>query len=77
MVSRVIEAVTVFGDPLARIFADEDHTEKEAREIIVGYSAARHLLLVRFTERTNGRVRIFSARRVTKPEQQDYEESSN
>ena len=29
------QAATVFSDPLARIFADEAHSDEEAREIIV------------------------------------------
>ena len=42
------EARTVFDDPLARIFSDEDHSESERREIIVGHSIFRRLLLVSF-----------------------------
>jgi uncharacterized DUF497 family protein len=38
------EAVTVFADPLARIFDDPDHSEQEAREIIIGHSASERLL---------------------------------
>lgn len=33
------EAITVFRDPLARIFDDEEHSESEPREIIIGHSA--------------------------------------
>ena len=33
------EAVTVFQDPLAVVFADPDHSEDEQREILVGHSA--------------------------------------
>jgi uncharacterized DUF497 family protein len=32
------EAMTVFADPLARIFNDEDHSIDEKREIIIGHS---------------------------------------
>ena len=32
----VVEATTVFGDPLARIFDDPEHSSHEPREIIVG-----------------------------------------
>lgn len=32
------EARTVFDDPLAVIFDDEDHSVEEAREIIIGRS---------------------------------------
>jgi uncharacterized protein len=67
------EAVTVFGDPLARIHDDPDHSEGESREIIVGYSSAGRLLLVCFTERTNS-IRLFSAREVTAHERRKYEE---
>jgi len=68
------EATSVFGDPLARIFADEGHSAEEQREIIVGHSRARRLLLVCFTERADGRVRIISARRATRKERDDYED---
>ena len=33
------EAMTVFADPLARIFADDEHSGDERREIIIGHSA--------------------------------------
>jgi len=70
------EAASVFGDPLARIFEDEYHSADEPREIILGHSMARHLLLVCFTEREADRVRIVSARRATSKELHDYEESA-
>ena len=44
------EAVSVFGDPLARIFPDEKHSEEESREIIIGHSSAKRLLLICFVE---------------------------
>ena len=40
------EAISVFSDPLARIFGDEDHSAEEHREIIIGHSPVRRLLLV-------------------------------
>ena len=67
------EAVTVFADPLARIFDDEMHSEQEHREIIIGQSVGQHLLLVCFVE-VGGRVRLLSARRTTRREREDYEE---
>ena len=67
------EAQTVFDNPLAVIFADEAHSDSEAREIIIGHSARNRLLLVCFTERTDS-VRIVSARRATAKERSDYEE---
>jgi uncharacterized protein len=68
------EAVSVFSNPLARIFPDEEHSAEESREIIIGYSAAKHVLLVCFTEPETGRIRIISARRATSVEQHDHEE---
>jgi uncharacterized DUF497 family protein len=68
------EAVSVFNNPLARIFPDEEHSVEEVREIMIGYSAAKRILLVCFTETQTGRVRIISARRATRVERHDYEE---
>jgi uncharacterized DUF497 family protein len=68
------DAVTVFADPLARIFPDEQHSVEELREIIIGHSARRQLILVNFTGIDN-RVRIFSARKATRRERKDYEEN--
>ena len=68
------EAMTVFADPLARIFPDEEHSVDELREIIIGHSAGQQLILVGFTS-IDDRVRIFSARKVTRRERKDYEEN--
>ena len=68
------EAMTVFADPLARIFPDEEHSVDELREIIIGHSAEDQLILVNFTS-TDDRVRIFSARKATRRERKDYEEN--
>jgi len=69
------EARTVFLDPLARIFDDELHSVDELREIIIGHSSDGRLLLVSFTEREVGLVRIISTRRATRRERNDYEEN--
>ena len=68
------ETLTVFGDPLARIFDDEDHSIEEQREIIIGLSVKERLLVVCFTA-TEESVRIFSARTATRKERRDYEEN--
>lgn len=68
------EASTVFSDPLAAIFVDEEHSMSEPREIIVGHSILGRLIVVCFTERSKDRIRIFSARLATRHEQNDYEE---
>jgi uncharacterized DUF497 family protein len=72
-----VEAVSVFSDPLARIFGDEEHSTDEQREIIIGHSTARRLLLVCFTEQASESVRIISARRATRKELQDYEDHAS
>ena len=68
------EALSVFADPLARIFDDPDHSKVEQREIIVGHSLKQRLLVVCYTERA-GKIRIISARHATKREREDYEQS--
>jgi uncharacterized DUF497 family protein len=68
------EALTVFGDPMARIFDDEDHSTEEQREIIIGHSSQGQLLVVCFTAQRES-VRIFSARTATRRERKDYEEN--
>ena len=66
--------VSVFEDPLVRIFDAPAHSSEESREIIIGHSIAGRLLLVCLTEPIEDEVRIISARRVTKREKNDYEE---
>ena len=66
------EAQSVFHDPLALNIEDEEHSETEVREFIVGHSSKNRLLLVCFTERRGG-IRLISARPVTRVERQDYE----
>ena len=68
------EATSVFSDPLARIFDDEDHAIEEQREIIIGHSTRGRLLLVSFTQRGDT-IRIISARKATRNERKDYEEA--
>jgi hypothetical protein len=68
------EAQTVFDDPLAVIFEDEEHSETEARRFIIGHSPKNRLLLVCFTERRDG-IRLISARPATHVERQDYEDN--
>jgi uncharacterized DUF497 family protein len=71
------EAVTVFKDPLAFIFDDRTHSEQEHREIIIGISALRRMVLVCFVERLENVIRIISARAATRQEIKDYEESAH
>ena len=69
------EAVTVFSDPLARIFDDPEHSESERREIIIGNSDRRNLVLVSFVE-ADETVRLISARKATGTERENYEENA-
>lgn len=71
------EAVSVFKDPLAFIFDDITHSEQEHREIIIGMSTLRRMILVCFVERLEDVVRIISARPATRQEIKDYEENAN
>ena len=70
------EAITVFKDALAFIFDDEEHSQSEHREVIIGTSALRRIVLVCFVERIKDTIRIFSARRATKDEIKDYEKNA-
>ncbi len=67
------EAQTVFGDPLAAIFQDEDHSVDEKREIIVGYSDRQRILVISFTERSEDTMRIISARLADPEERRKHE----
>ena len=70
------EATTVFANPLALIFEDEEHSQDEVREIIIGHSERNRLLLVSFTERQRSSLRIISARVATRRERDDYEQNA-
>ena len=67
------EAATVFKDPLSITTYDPDHSEEEERSIIFGSSAAGRLLMVAHTDRGD-RIRIISARELTRRERRAYEE---
>ena len=66
------EAATVLGDPLSYTFDDPDHSDEEARLLTVGLTATGKLLVVSHTDRQD-RVRIISARPLTKQERKFYE----
>jgi uncharacterized DUF497 family protein len=66
------EAESVFGDPLARIFEDDEHSFNEKRNAIFGHSDLDRLLIVVFTERDDDRIRIISARLATPKESRRY-----
>jgi uncharacterized DUF497 family protein len=66
------EASTVFGDPLALLKRDPDHSRDEERYVLLGESARQRLLVVIFKERPP-RTRLISARRATRRERASYE----
>jgi uncharacterized DUF497 family protein len=68
------EASTVFGDPLAQIEWDPDHSELEPRELVLGQATSSRLLVVSFVQRGRA-IRIISARLATRHERYDYEEA--
>jgi len=67
------EAATGFGDPLAITFADPDHSENERRYVTFGMSRVDRLLVVAHADRER-RIRIISARTMTRHERKIYEE---
>ena len=69
------EATTVFGDPLSVTIPDLAHSQAEPRFIILGRSHRQRLLVVVHTERPDN-IRLISARRASRRERKDYEESS-
>jgi uncharacterized protein len=69
------EGLSVFRDPLARLFDDPEHSGAERRELIIGHSADQRLLVVAFVERA-GRIRLISARPATTREREDYEQDA-
>jgi len=67
------EAVTVFGDENARLMHDPDHSLREDRFILLGFSAKLRLLLVCHAYRENDElIRIISARKATPNERKQY-----
>ena len=68
------EAETVFEDPHAYTQEDELHSDHESREVIIGYSDRKRLLMVSFIQLAEWLVRIISSRRATPRERRVYEE---
>ena len=67
------EAVEVFYDPKAIEKFDVFHSAEEDRFVLIGLSS-RRLLSVVYAERENEIIRIISARKATKLEQNEYEQ---
>lgn len=69
------EAATVFSDRLSMTYPDPDHSFGEQRDVTIGESIRRNLLVVIHTDRED-RMRIISARDATRQERKRYEEDS-
>jgi len=67
------EAAEVFGDELSSTVPDPDHSRGEDRYLTFGQARSGRHLVVAHTER-GGRVRLISARRMTRRERKAYEE---
>lgn len=67
------EATEVFGDPLSSTIEDPDSSKSEDRLLIFGQSLSHRHLVVSFTERDD-RIRIISARVMTRREKNAYEQ---
>jgi hypothetical protein len=67
------EAQTVFLDALALLIDDPDHSDDEARFVLLGLSAAlRILVVVHACRSAPDTIRIISARKATKAERAIY-----
>jgi len=69
------EASTAFKDTLSLTIHDPLHSDEEDRFILIGNSYKNRLLVVVHLERGN-RIRIISARKATKKERKQYEETT-
>ena len=70
------EAITVFADPDALEFDDEEHSGSEPRSVRIGFSLLGRILFVVYTVRRmkHGKeaIRIISARQATRKEREAY-----
>ncbi|MBD3334609.1 MAG: BrnT family toxin [Candidatus Eisenbacteria bacterium] len=70
---RFDEAATAFRDENAKVYFDPDHSEDEDRLILLGLSFQLRILVVCHCFREKETVvRIISARRADRREQNDY-----
>jgi len=67
------EAATAFGDPFSLTIPNPEHSEGEARFILVGLSFQGRLVVVAHVE-TDNDIRIISARLATRAERRSYEQ---
>ena len=69
------EAKSTFYDVNARMIADPDHSEEEDRFVLLGFSEQLRILVVSHCYRKDSTIiRIISARKANKREQELYKE---
>jgi uncharacterized DUF497 family protein len=66
--------MSIFDDPVFITVVDEEHSTDEERYVSIGSSENGRLLMVAHTDRDE-RIRIISARKATKKEEQFYADS--
>ena len=68
-----LEASSVFYDDNAILFDDPDHSEREDRYLLIGsFSQGRLLVISRCYRRNDSIIRLISARKAKKTEENDY-----
>jgi uncharacterized DUF497 family protein len=70
-----VEAVSVFGDPLAVTFYDPEHSDDEDRFLTIGLAVTGRVLVVSHTDRGEN-TRVISARVASRKEQKGYEDGT-
>ena len=71
------EAATAFGDPLSLTIPDPDHSEGEARYLLIGLTSEGRLVVVGHVEDDDESIRLIHARGATRTERRDYEEEGS
>lgn len=66
------EAQTVFSDENGLLLDDPDHSEREARYLMLGLSSSLRILVVSHTLRGKDTIRIISAREADTSESRQY-----
>jgi hypothetical protein len=66
------EAESVFSDDAAILLPDPDHSGREDRFLLLGFSAGFRLLVVVHSCREHNVIRIISARKATPSERAQY-----
>ena len=70
------EATSIFTDRYALFFDDAAHSQKEKREVVIGYAPSTRRHITCFFTRVDGSIFIIAARKSTHRERQDYKDNS-